>query len=48
MITAGIIIGVCIIIFGIYRMSKNHKSEGILEIIFGILEMVFEILGAFL
>ena len=39
---------VLLVIFGIYRMSRDHRNEGLLEIFFGALELVGEIIGAFL
>ena len=43
-----IVAAVLLIGFGIYRISKNHGTEGFLEILGGILELFFEVLGVFL
>jgi hypothetical protein len=42
-----IAIGVLIILYGLFRLIKNHKTrEGTLEVILGIFEIIGEILGA--
>lgn len=45
MITGAIVVGILIIIFGIYRLATHHNKEGIVEIIVGILEIIAEVLG---
>lgn len=42
------IIGAILVIYGIYRICKGHKAEGIGELIGGIFELIFEIIGALL
>lgn len=43
-----IIAAVVLIIVGIIRYSRGHKSEGIFELVAGIFEILFEVLAAFL
>jgi hypothetical protein len=35
-------------VLGIYRLATNHRVEGLVEILGGILELVSDVLGAFL
>lgn len=43
------IVGIILVIYGLYVWLVKHRdSEGKTELLFGILELVFEILGALL
>jgi|688.fasta_scaffold01889_35 hypothetical protein len=37
-----------LVVWGIIRLSRGHKTEGSLEILGGLIELVGEILAAFL
>jgi len=42
------VVAVVLIIFGLSRLSKGHRTEGGAEIFAGVLELLAEILGAML
>jgi hypothetical protein len=47
-ITTFTVIAILVIIYGIYRLFKGNRTEGSLEILAGLGELIFEILAAFL
>jgi hypothetical protein len=43
------IVGVALIVYGFYRWAvKNRKEEGTAEVVFGVLELIFEVIAAFI